>query len=52
MSRGDLIQMMNTGKEYQLDEVGVLAPHKVQVRTGLAMGARDGGEGGERGCGD
>ncbi|GLC35932.1 hypothetical protein PLESTB_000520700 [Pleodorina starrii] len=33
VSRGDVIQMMNTGKEYQLDEVGVLAPHKVQVDT-------------------
>ncbi|GLI58709.1 hypothetical protein VaNZ11_000460 [Volvox africanus] len=33
VSRGDVVQMMNTGKEYQLDEIGVLAPHKVQVDT-------------------
>ena len=31
ISKGDTVRMMNTGKEYQLDEVGVLAPHKVQV---------------------
>jgi translation elongation factor EF-4 len=33
VSRGDVVTMMNTGKEYQLDEIGVLAPHKVQVRS-------------------
>jgi GTP-binding protein LepA len=29
--KGDTVVMMNTGKEYVLDEVGVLAPHKVPV---------------------
>ena len=29
--KGDTVVMMNTGKEYQLDEVGVLAPYKVEV---------------------
>eukprot|EP00195_Chlamydomonas_chlamydogama_P015474 CAMPEP_0202898806 /NCGR_PEP_ID=MMETSP1392-20130828/7226_1 /ASSEMBLY_ACC=CAM_ASM_000868 /TAXON_ID=225041 /ORGANISM="Chlamydomonas chlamydogama, Strain SAG 11-48b" /LENGTH=706 /DNA_ID=CAMNT_0049584833 /DNA_START=12 /DNA_END=2132 /DNA_ORIENTATION=- len=33
VSKGDVVTMMNTGKEYQLDEIGVLAPHKVQVDT-------------------
>eukprot|EP00884_Botryococcus_braunii_P013246 jgi/Botrbrau1/21922/Bobra.0249s0046.1 len=28
---GDTIKLMNTGKEYQVDEVGVLAPKPVQV---------------------
>ncbi len=31
VSKGDLVTMMNTNKEYQLDEIGVLAPGKVQV---------------------
>lgn len=31
VSRGDVVKMMNTGKEYQLDEIGVLAPYKVPV---------------------
>lgn len=31
--RGDVVTMMNTGKEYQLDEIGVLAPGKVPVDT-------------------
>ncbi len=31
VSKGDVVRMMNTGKEYQLDEVGVLAPHKIEV---------------------
>lgn len=44
VSRGDTVRMMNTGKEYQLDEIGVLAPGKV------GRGGRDGeGRGGERG---
>lgn len=30
---GDTIKLMNTGKEYQVDEVGVLAPKPVQVQT-------------------
>jgi GTP-binding protein LepA len=33
ISKGDIVRMMNTGKEYQLDEIGVLAPHKVEVDT-------------------
>lgn len=33
VSRGDTVVMMNTGKEYTLDEVGVLAPSKVSVDT-------------------
>jgi GTP-binding protein LepA len=33
MSKGDTVRMMNTGKEYVLDEIGVLAPHKVPVDT-------------------
>lgn len=36
VSKGDTVVMMNTGKEYTLDEVGVLAPGKVQVRHLLA----------------
>ena len=31
VSKGDVVTMMNTGKEYQLDEIGVLAPTKIQV---------------------
>jgi hypothetical protein len=38
VSRGDTVVMMNTGKEYTLDEIGVLAPSKVPVRApGLAQ---------------
>lgn len=33
VSKGDTIVMMNTGKEFTLDEVGVLAPGKTQVRN-------------------
>jgi elongation factor 4 len=33
VSKGDTVVMMNTGKEFQLTEVGVLAPHKVEVDT-------------------
>jgi len=33
MSKGDTVRMMNTGKEYVLDEIGVLAPHKIAVDT-------------------
>ena len=29
---GDTVKLMNTGKEYQVDEVGVLAPKQVPVR--------------------
>jgi transketolase N-terminal domain/subunit len=29
---GDVVKLMNTGKEYQVDELGVLAPKPVQVR--------------------
>jgi hypothetical protein len=32
VSKGDTVVMMNTGKEYTLDEIGVLAPGKTQVR--------------------
>ncbi len=39
VSRGDLVTMMNTGKEYQLDEIGVLAPQKVAVsKAGCSHG--------------
>lgn len=31
VSKNDTVVMMNTGKEYTLDEIGVLAPHKVPV---------------------
>ena len=31
VSKGDTVRMMNTGKEYTLDEIGVLAPHKIEV---------------------
>jgi len=30
---GDVVKLMNTGKEYQVDEVGVLAPKQVPVRA-------------------
>jgi len=33
VAKGDTVVMMNTGKEYTLDEVGVLAPGKVEVDT-------------------
>eukprot|EP00877_Chromochloris_zofingiensis_P012540 jgi/Chrzof1/753/Cz01g27120.t1 len=33
VSKNDTVVMMNTGKEYTLDEIGVLAPHKVPVDT-------------------
>jgi hypothetical protein len=36
VSKGEVVTMMNTGKEYQLDEIGVLAPHKVQVSRAAA----------------
>lgn len=29
--KGDTVVMMNTGKEYTLDEIGVLAPVKIPV---------------------
>ena len=32
IGRGDYIRLMNTGKEYEVDEVGVLAPKPVEVR--------------------
>ena len=32
MVPGDVVRLMNTGKEYQVDEVGVLAPKQVPVR--------------------
>lgn len=31
VSRGDTVVMMNTGKEYTLDEIGVLSPGKTSV---------------------
>jgi GTP-binding protein LepA len=31
VSKGDTVVMMNTGKEYTLDEIGVLAPVKTPV---------------------
>lgn len=35
---GDVVKLMNTGKEYQVDEVGVLAPKQVPVRaTSLSL---------------
>lgn len=32
MRPGDVVRLMNTGKEYQVDEVGVLAPKQIPVR--------------------
>jgi GTP-binding protein LepA len=32
VAKGDTVVMMNTGKEYTLDEIGVLAPVKTPVR--------------------
>lgn len=37
VSRGDTVVMMNTGKEYTLDEIGVLAPVKTPVRKLLLV---------------
>ena len=34
---GDVVKLMNTGKEYQVDEVGVLAPKQVPVRAHLPL---------------
>lgn len=34
VSKGDTVVMMNTGKEYTLDEIGVLAPVKTPVSPG------------------
>ena len=31
MRPGDVVRLMNTGKEYQVDEVGVLAPKQIPV---------------------
>jgi GTP-binding protein LepA len=31
VAKGDTVVMMNTGKEYTLDEIGVLAPVKTPV---------------------
>lgn len=35
---GDTIRLINTGKEYEVDEVGVLSPKQIPVRpsTGLS----------------
>ncbi len=33
MVPGDVVRLMNTGKEYQVDEVGVLAPKQVPVSS-------------------
>jgi hypothetical protein len=40
VSRGDTVVMMNTGKEYTLDEIGVLAPSKVPVSHCHSVRAR------------
>jgi GTP-binding protein LepA len=31
LAPGDIVKLMNTKKEYEVDEVGVLAPHPVPV---------------------
>ena len=31
VGKGDTVRLMNTGKEYTLDEVGVLAPKQIAV---------------------
>lgn len=31
MRRGDTVKLMNTKKEYQIDEIGVLSPKPIQV---------------------
>ena len=33
MRVGDTVKLINTGKEHQIGELGVLAPKPVQVRT-------------------
>lgn len=35
LRKGDTIKLMNTRKEYEVTEVGVLAPKQVEVRTTL-----------------
>jgi hypothetical protein len=42
VSKGDTVVMMNTGKEYTLDEIGVLAPGKVQVCAGQGKAKEQG----------
>lgn len=37
VSKGDTVVMMNTGKEYTLDEIGVLAPVKTPVSVCLFL---------------
>eukprot|EP00878_Enallax_costatus_P024874 GHUV01026568.1.p1 GENE.GHUV01026568.1~~GHUV01026568.1.p1 ORF type:complete len:121 (+),score=22.66 GHUV01026568.1:343-705(+) len=37
VSKGDTVVMMNTGKEYTLDEIGVLAPVKTPVSWVLVV---------------
>ena len=44
VSKGDMVTMMNTRKQYQLDEIGVLAPHKVEVRSAQAGGKTSPGQ--------
>ena len=33
IGKGDTVRLMNTSKEYEIDEVGVLAPKAVEVRV-------------------
>jgi GTP-binding protein LepA len=37
VKKGDTVVMMNTGKEYTLDEIGVLAPVKTPVSHALGV---------------
>lgn len=32
LRRGDVVKLMNTGKEYEASEIGVMAPKQVEVR--------------------
>lgn len=35
MRVGDTVKLINTGKEHQIDELGVLAPKPIQVHQGI-----------------
>lgn len=50
IGKGDTVKLMNTGAEFTLDEVGVLAPKQIEVRApcnswkhSLYMGSRAAG---------
>ena len=50
IGRGDYIKLMNTGKEYEVDEVGVLAPKPVAVRRQVRARVLCCAEEGSLGC--